>query len=81
MAATELISLNKDKSDDPRYSVCYARGSSFKKKGHFFQVEKGKRTLVPRALCVEMHFKRRCAMCPNSEFTATFRSSGEAHGA
>ncbi len=73
---TELISLNKDVCDDPRYAVCYARGSSFRKEGNFLRVEKGKRTLVPRALCVIQHFGRRCRLCPNSEFAVTFRALG-----
>lgn len=77
---TELISLQKDKSDDPRYAVCYARGSTFRKEGNFWRVEKGKRTVVLRALCVKQYFGRRCRNCPNSEFSVTFRALGEAHG-
>ncbi len=77
---TELVSLKKDVSDDPRYSVCYALGSSFRKEGNFFRVEKGKRTLVPRSLCVVQHFGRRCRLCPNSEFVVTFRALGGTDG-
>jgi hypothetical protein len=70
--ATELISLHKDKSDDPRFAVCYARGSVFKLEGHFHRVERGKRSLVSRALCLAEHFGNRCAICPNRNFKATF---------
>jgi hypothetical protein len=70
---TELISLNKDTSGDPRYAVCYARGSVFRKEGHFFRVEKGKRSVVLRALCLSMYYGDACLACPNSQFTLTFK--------
>ena len=73
---TELISFLKDKSEDPYLAVCYARGSVFRPEGKFFRVEKGKRTLVPRVLCVLHHYGPRCRSCPNAEFTVTFRSKG-----
>lgn len=73
---TELVTLNKDKADDPRYAVCYARGSVFKQEGHFFRVEKGKRTVVLRALCVSLYYGNRCRICPNSSFTAKFETRG-----
>jgi hypothetical protein len=69
--ATELVSLLKDQSDDPRYAVCYARGI-FRKEGNFWRVEKGKRTLVLRTLCVLRYHGAKCALCPNVEFQATF---------
>lgn len=71
---TELVSLSKDKSDDPRYSVCYARGSVFKKEGHFHRVEKGKRALVSKALCIAQYYGDRCTVCPNSQFVVGVRS-------
>lgn len=70
---TELITLNKDTSDDPHYAVCYARGSVFRKEGHFFRVEKSKRTVVLRALCLSMFYGKKCLECPNSKFTAKFK--------
>lgn len=73
---TELVSFLKDLSPDPYHAVCYARGSVFRSEGKFFRVEKGKRTLVPRVLCVLQHFGRRCRVCPNAEFTVTFRAQG-----
>jgi hypothetical protein len=74
--ATELVTLNKDKADDPRYAVCYARGSVFKAEGHFFRVEKGKRTVVLRALCLSQYFGSRCKICPHSRFSVKFVSTG-----
>lgn len=67
--ATELITLNADteKCDDPRFAVCYGRGSSFKPEGKFFRVEKGARTLVHRSVCLMQHFGRRCEACPNGK--------------
>lgn len=73
---TELVSLLKDVSDDPRLAVCYARGSVFRAEGKFFRVEKGKRTLVLRALCVLQHYGARCRRCPNSDFVVAFRAQG-----
>jgi hypothetical protein len=73
---TELISLTKDRSDDPRYAVCYARGSSFRPEGNFWRVEKGARALISRALCVVQHYGNRCKQCPNSKFSVTFQGRG-----
>lgn len=73
---TELVTLNKDKAADPRYAVCYARGSVFKQEGHFFRVEKGKRAVVLRALCVALYHGNRCKICPNSSFTMKFTARG-----
>lgn len=63
--ATELIALRKDKSGDPSLAVCYARGSVFKPEGRFFRVEKGRRALVSRALCIVGYYGKRCESCPN----------------
>jgi hypothetical protein len=73
-SSTELVALRKEVSDDPRFAVCYARGSHFKREGNFHRVEKGQRALVSRALCVVEHFKARCLECPNHDFTVSFRS-------
>jgi hypothetical protein len=70
---TELVSLLKDRHDDPRYAVCYARGSIFKKEGNFWRVERGRRTVVRRDLCATSHFGRRCKICPNHEFELTVK--------
>ncbi len=69
--ATELVSLHKDKSDDPKYAVCYARGAVFKPEGNFHRVEKGKRSLVSRVLCITEFFGNRCKTCPNHDFSVT----------
>jgi len=73
---TELITLNKDTTEDPRFAVCYARGSVFRPEGHFFRVEKGKRSVVLRALCASLYFGRKCEICPNSRFKMRFRAGG-----
>lgn len=73
---TELVSLNKDKAEDPRFAVCYARGSVFRPEGRFFRVEKGKRSLVSRALCLSEHFGKRCKTCPNHDFKIKLVSRG-----
>jgi hypothetical protein len=73
---TELVALNKDRVDDPKFAVCYARGAVFRAEGHFFRVEKGKRAVVLRALCLDMHYGNRCKICPNRNFTAKFISKG-----
>ena len=73
MKTTELIAIRKERSGDPRLAVCYASGSHFKPEGNFFRVEKGKRRLVSRALCVTEHFGKRCRLCPNHEFAVRFR--------
>lgn len=75
MAATELVSLTHDQSDDPRLAVCYARGSVFKPEGKFMRVEKGMRTRVNRALCIAKHFGHRCEVCPNYEASLTLVGS------
>jgi hypothetical protein len=77
--ATELITLAGDKSDDPRFAVCYARGSAFRREGRFHRVEKGKRSLVSRALCVIEAFGSRCRQCPNYSAVITLRSNGGPH--
>jgi hypothetical protein len=78
--ATELISLAADKSGDPRFAVCYARGSSFKQEGKFHRVEKGKRALVSRALCVVETYGSRCRQCPNHSVTLVFKAHGASDG-
>lgn len=65
MKKTELVSLLKDVSDDPKFAVCYGRGV-FRPEGHFFRVEPGKRTLVLKVLCIEKHYAA-CNTCPNAE--------------
>lgn len=77
---TELINLRREESEDPQYAVCYARGSTFRKEGTFFRVEKGVRTVVSRVLCIEQHFGRRCQQCPHSDVQVTFRSRGGPDG-
>lgn len=69
--ATETVCLHTDQPADPRYATCYANGSVFKPEegGRFHRVEKGKRTIVSRALCVIEHFGKRCRVCPNSQAT------------
>lgn len=61
---TELIALAGEKCDDEKFAVCYGRGSSFRKEGHFFRVEKGARTVVHRSLCLLHVYGPRCATCP-----------------
>lgn len=73
---TELVTLNKDRAEDERYAVCYARGSVFRAEGHFFRVEKGKRTVVLRSMCLSMYYGNRCKICPNRNFKAKFVSKG-----
>jgi hypothetical protein len=65
MAATELIGVNQDQSDDPTLATCYARGRVFKREGNFMRVEKGMRSRVSRALCVIGYYESRCQQCPN----------------
>lgn len=65
MKKTELVSLLKDVSDDPKFSVCYGRGT-FRPEGHFFRVEPGKRTLVLKVLCIQHHYPA-CMSCPNAD--------------
>lgn len=65
--ASELIALTNEtlSCDDPRFSVCYARGSSFRKEGQFYRVEKGARNVVHRSLCLTHHYGSRCKICPS----------------
>ncbi len=65
--ASEIIALNEEalRCDDPRFSVCYARGSSFRKEGKFFRVERGARNVVHRSLCLIHHYGPRCKICPH----------------
>lgn len=77
MAATELVSLALDKSDDPQLVVCYARGSVFRPEGKFLRVEKGMRTRVSRSLCIAGHFGKRCQVCPNYEAVVTLAASSK----
>lgn len=73
--ATELIAINQmGQGDDPRLAVCYARGSSFHRKGKFLQVEQGMRTRVSRALCLLEQFGARCRTCPNYNGTIGLRA-------
>jgi hypothetical protein len=70
--ATELITLMGDTSGDPMLAVCYARGSVFRREGNFHRVEKGKRGLVNRALCVTETYGSRCRICPHHEVVFSF---------
>lgn len=74
--ATETVCLSTDQPNDPRYATCYANGSVFKVEegGRFHRVEKGKRTVVSRALCVLEHFGERCKICPNSTVSITWKA-------
>lgn len=73
---TALVDLTEDKHPDPRYAVCYARGQVFKSEGSEIRVELGKRTLVNRALCVQLFYKERCQQCPNSDGQLTLKATG-----
>lgn len=77
--ATELITLNADtaKCEDPRFAVCYGRGSSFRPEGKFFRVEKGARTVVHRSLCLVHNFGRRCEKCPNGQLRVRLEITNE----
>ncbi len=70
---TELITFNAadGKCDDPKFAVCYARGSVFRKEGNFFRVQRGMRQVVHRSLCLVTHFGRRCEICPNHAIKAS----------
>lgn len=70
--ASELIPLTDD-SGDPRFAACYARGSVFKREGRFLRVEKGMRSIVPRALCMAAQYGNRCKICPNYNQKLVFR--------
>lgn len=69
--ASELIALTKEslRCDDPRFSVCFARGATFRKEGNFYRVEKGSRSTVHRSLCLTHHFGPRCTICPQGSIT------------
>ena len=73
--ATETVCLRTDIPEDPRYAACYASGSVFKAEegGKFHRVEKGRRTVVSRALCVMEHFGAKCRACPNHSVSLTWR--------
>lgn len=74
--ASELVTLDDD-SGDPRFAVCYARGSVFRREGRFLRVERGKRTVVNRALCMAQAYEKRCLVCPNFSATLTLKPLGE----
>lgn len=63
---TELITLQRDISEDKRFATCYARGSVFRREGNFLKIEKGSRTVVQRALCLTRYYGKRCELCPNA---------------
>lgn len=73
--ASELIPLN-DEAGDPRFAVCYARGSVFRREGRFLRVEKGMRSIIPRALCMAGQYGSRCKVCPNYTHTLVFKPVG-----
>lgn len=75
--STELVSLTKDRSDDPRFAVCFARGNVFRQEGHFHRVEVGSRTVVHRALCAIQYYGKRCLSCPNQQVTLFLRPKNE----
>jgi hypothetical protein len=66
--STEIIDLAAEQVS-PKYAVCYASGSTFRPTSAgatTFMVERGKRRLVSRTLCVVQYFKTRCQVCPFS---------------
>jgi len=71
---TIIVSLGEEKAHHPGFVVCYARSSTFKPEGKLFRVEKGKRAEVNRLLCLAQHYKKRCRLCPHSEFEAVFEA-------
>jgi hypothetical protein len=73
--SSELVALEKSSlcEDDPRFAVCYARGSVFKKEGALYRVEKGSRNVVHRALCLAHHYGPRCKICPNGSIVIELR--------
>ena len=73
--SSELIPF-KDDTGDPRFAACYARGSVFRREGRFLRVERGMRTIVPRALFMDTHFKERCKVCPSYTQTIVFKPVG-----
>jgi hypothetical protein len=73
MKKTELVAPLKDVSADPRFAVCYGRGSVLRAEGNFLRVESGSRTLAHRALCVLMVHGKKCSECPNHNTTVRLR--------
>lgn len=74
--ATELLALDESNllcAGEPRFAVCYARGSSFRKEGGLYRVEKGARSVVHRSLCLTHHYGARCKICPNGAITIELR--------
>lgn len=69
--ATGQVSLKLDTSDDPRFAVCYARGSVFRPEKEFHKVEPGMRARVHRSLCLVSYYGTRCERCPNHNLTVT----------
>jgi len=67
--STEIVDLATEYVS-AKYATCYASGSHFKatsKDATTFVVERGKRRLVNRSLCVVQYFKTRCQACPFSQ--------------
>lgn len=67
--STEIIDLATE-TVTSKYATCYASGATFKPTGKgatTFVVERGKRRLVNRTLCVVQYFKTRCQVCPFSQ--------------
>lgn len=73
--STELIDPHETDTD-MRFAVCYARGSVLKREGKFLRVEKGKRTLVSRSLCMTESYGDTCHGCPNFTARLTLRPTG-----
>ena len=73
---TILVDLRSDKSTDPRYAVCYAKGRTFKLEGHELRVEAGKRALVHRTLCAARYYGDRCTVCPNAQGQLRLKAGG-----
>lgn len=72
---TILVGLAKEQAHHPGFAVCYARGT-FRKEGRLHRVERGKRTIVSRVLCVVQHHGRKCKICPHSKFEVQFKAEG-----
>jgi hypothetical protein len=76
--STEIIDLAAEKTET-KYAVCYASGSTFKPTGKgatTFIVERGKRRLVNRSLCVVQYYKTRCQVCPFSQGEVKLSTGG-----
>ena len=71
---TVLIGLAKEKAHHPGFAVCYAHGRVFRPEGKLFRVERGKRAIVSRVLCLRLFFRGKCRKCPHSKFEATFEA-------